>query len=43
MSSSVDYRQIIQSAFDSSIAGYYEDNEVRSLVDLLQGNVRPLK
>ena len=41
MSSSVDYRQLIQATFDNSISSYYEDNDVRSLVDLLQGNVCP--
>ena len=39
MSSSVDYRQLIQRIFDQSISSYYEDNEVRGIVDLLQGNV----
>ena len=43
MSSSVDYRQIIQSAFDSGITGYYEDSDVRDLVDLLQGTVSYLE
>ena len=39
MSSSVDYRQLIQRIFDQSISSYYEDNEVRGIVDILQGNV----
>lgn len=40
MSSSVDYRRIIQATFDSSIASYYEDVNVRDIVDLLQRDVR---